>query len=289
MNEVVMLRDAEPRNILQTFIEKKTPAIMSYLSGGKWRVAKVIPTCLGANGFDVELMDPFCIGSPDVASVSPGKRDAALQKKRKAPRRKAHPVNIQVNQPVGVSLKYEYGRFIFETKVVGLEPSPQGTSGGKIVLAVPDRIEIVQRRSYYRVNVPKTLKVDVMLWHRCHADGERRVAPSRYWRGKLVDISAGGAQIAVDAVQSPDFKKGQFVGLRFTPMPYEMPLMFDARIRSILPTANGKGICLGVQIVGLEASLEGRDILRRLCDVVERYYQINQSGVKQMDCQQISS
>ena len=43
-----MLRGAEPREILQTIIEKKTPVVMSYLSRGKWYAAKVLLTGLGA-------------------------------------------------------------------------------------------------------------------------------------------------------------------------------------------------------------------------------------------------
>jgi len=273
MNEVAMLRGAEVRNSLQTIIGKKVPAIMSYLSKGKWHVAKVQPTNLGANRLAV--------------CVLPGK--------------KPHPINVQVYQPVGISLKYEYGKFIFETKVVALEPSLDATSGGTIMLAVPERIEIVQRRSYFRVDVPRSLRVSVLLWHRGknHIPGsvardpdEGRATseqPQNYRQGKLVDISAGGAQIVVDAGQRGDFKKGQFIGLRFTPMPYETPLMLNAQIRNILPTADEKSMCLGLQIVGLEASREGRGVLRRLCNVVERYYQINQSSAKQQDMQPIRS
>ena len=300
MSQVVMLRGAEPREILQTVIEEKVPAITSYLSKGKWHVAKVLLTDLGANRLNVQL----------------------------SPRKKPHPINIQLDQPVGVSLKYGYGKFIFETKVVGLEPSPDPAGGGTIILAVPDRIQIVQRRSYFRVDVPSSLKVNVLLWHRRYSTEEHksekealaelplsdadpdvtqngaassnakkasgtqartadnsRLPTSRYWQGKLVDISAGGGQIVVDAAQGPDFKKGQFIGMRFTPMPYETPLMFDAQIRNILPTADAKSICLGLQIVGLEASPEGRQVLQRLCNVVEQYYKINQSSAKQRDFQ----
>ena len=259
MNEVAMLRGTEPRKILQTVIEKEVSAIMSYLSRGKWHVAKVVLTELGANRLSARIL----------------------------PKEKAHPINIQAEQPVGISLKYGYGKFIFETKVLCLERSPDSTSGGTIVLAVPDRIEIVQRRSYFRVDVPRSLKVSVLLWPRGYKTDSSQVPPSRYWQGGLVDISAGGAQIAIDAVQKQDFKNGQFIGLRFTPMPYEMPLMLNAQIRNILPTVDGKSICLGLQIVGLEASPEGHQILQRLCNVVEQYYQINQSGAKQRDFQRI--
>ncbi len=74
-----------------------------------------------------------------------------------------------------------------------------------------------------------------------------------------------------------DFRKGQFLGVRFTPMPYEVPLMFNVQVRNVLPTADHTGLCLGLQIVGLEASEDGRQTLSRLTNVVERYHQINQS------------
>ena len=274
MNEVVMLRDAEPREILKAAIEEKVPAIMSYLSKNKWHVAKVLLTDLGAHRLSIEIW----------------------------PKERPHPINIHANQPVGVSLKYGYGKIVFDTTVLDLELSPgpnhQGQSG-MIVLAVPDRIEIVQRRSYFRVDVPKSLKVNVLLWHRglnrvpepalCDGDKQQENSDDSkdkrqdYYKGRLIDISAGGAQIAVDTAQKPDLRKGQFIGLTFTPAPYEKPLILDAQIRNILPTADDQNICLGIQIVGLEASSEGRQVLQRLCNVVEHYFQINQSGAKQQE------
>jgi hypothetical protein len=274
MNEVLMLREAEPREILKTAIEQKVPAIMSYLSKGKWHVAKVLLTNLGANRLSTEIW----------------------------PQERLYPINIQANQPVGVSLKYGYGKIVFDTTVTDLEP-PSGQNhhgqSGMIVLAVPERVEIVQRRSYFRVDVPKSLKVNVLMWHRglnripdiALYDRDKQQENSDdskdkrqdYYKGRLVDISAGGAQIAVDTAQKPDLRKGQFIGLTFTPMPYEKPLILDAQIRNILPTADDKNICLGIQIVGLEASPEGRQVLQRLCNVVENYFQINQSGAKQQE------
>lgn len=296
-NKVMVLRGNEPEKILRTAINKQIVAIMSYLSKGKWHVAKVLLT---------ELVDDR-IGIESAA-----------------PKKKLHPLNIQPEQPVGISFKYEYGKFVFDTTVAALEASsgPEADQGwgGKIVLAVPDRIEVVQRRSYFRVEVPQSLKVKVVLWHR----GNRRQAQKEildapddqipddqahnYCQGRLMDISAGGAQVIVpyqneqDSLAVPkrdsngnvsrsfcagdlDLRKGQFVGMRFTPMPYETPVMISAQIRTILPTSDGNGASLGLQIVGLEASPEGREVLARLIDIVENYYQINQSGARQQDIQ----
>ena len=288
MNQVVMLHGAECDGTLQAAIQKEVPAIMSYLSKDKWHVAKVLLTSLEDHRLRVITRTAVRRGPPR--------------------RTKPHPINIPINQPVGISFKYSYGKFVFDATVVGLEPSPEPANGGTIVLSAPSQIEMIQRRNYFRVNVPKSLKVNVVLWHRkrgsCIVDSgtnhESRITnhEHHYYQGKLVDISAGGAQVVVphqsDVDQSfldaarQDFKKGQFIGLRFTPMPYDTPLMCNAQIRSILPTADNKSMYLGLQIVGLEASPEGREVLSRLVGVVERYHQINQSSARQQDMQGVT-
>lgn len=279
--QLVMLEGADCQKVLQNVVERRVPAIMSYLSNGKWHVAKVILAGLEADRLHLE-----CASS----------------------RKTRRPLNIQVNQPVGISFKHGYGKFVFDSSVAGLAPSSDPSAGGTISLVVPHRVGVVQRRNYFRVTVPESLKVNVVLWHRSSRHQSRDMEPvsalrepGHYYQGRLIDISAGGAQVSVplqDSVEGPsasmpnagptaarseDFRKGQFIGLRFTPMPYETPIMFNAQIRNILPAADHQSAFLGLQIVGLEASPEGRQVLSRLVEVVERYYQINQSSAKQQD------
>jgi hypothetical protein len=275
MNDVMTPHGVKPEEVLRVAIDQRVPAIMSYLSKGKWHVAKILLTGLEGNRLRVESM---------------------IQKKT------LRPINIQVNQPVGVSFKYEHGKFIFDTTVQDLEPSHDQQAGrergGTMVLAAPDEIEVIQRRSYFRVNVPESLKVKVLLWHRSGKHQEEKqmqdAAESTHHccQGRLMDISAGGAQVVVpveDLSDGTTFRKGQFVGMRFTPMPYETPIVLCAQIRNTLPTADGAGSSLGMQIVGLEASCEGREVLTRLIGIVDQYYQINQQGQKQEDVQPVVS
>jgi len=266
MNEVMTPHGVDREKILKIAIDMKVPAIMSYLSRDKWHVAKVLLTNLDGDRLSVE------------STIS----------------RRQRPINIRADQPVGISFKHGYGKFVFDTTVKSLEPSTDPETrrerGGTIVLAFPDKIEVIQRRSYFRVNVPESLKVKVLLWHRSgkHGAAEPKHDTSSEMRdccqGRLMDISAGGVQVIVprqnDAGKA-DFKKGQFISMRFTPLPYETPLVLSAQIRNILPTADDQNASLGLQIIGLEASSEGREVLTRLTGIVERYYQINQSGVKQ--------
>src|SRR3972149_9200608 len=93
MNEVILPRQAEPRKLLQLVVEEEIPAIMSYLSRGKWHVAKILLKNLGANRLNVLVV----------------------------PNKEPHPLNIQIEQPVGVSLKYRYGKVVFDSTVVGFE------------------------------------------------------------------------------------------------------------------------------------------------------------------------
>jgi hypothetical protein len=260
MSEIVILQGQESRAVLDEVVGQQSPAIMSYLSKDKWHVAKVILKAMAEDRLYVEGCH---------ASGTP------------------HPINIRINQPVGVNFKHAYGKFVFDTIVVGLEPSADPQSGGRIVLSMPDRIGVVQRRSYFRVNIPESLKVNVVVWHRT-GSRETKEPAHNYFEGRLMDISAGGAQIILPVNSgkantapgsgTPDFHKGQFVGVRFTPLPFETPIVFNAQIRNILPTADHSALCLGLQIVGLEASDEGRQILARIASVVERYYDLNQAS-----------
>jgi hypothetical protein len=272
MNEAMTPRGVDREKILQIAIDSKVPAIMSYLSRDKWHVAKVLLTKLDGETLRVE------------STIS----------------RKQRPINIRVDQPVGISFKHGYGKFLFDTTVKSLEPStdPEANrqSGGTIVLALPDKIEVIQRRSYFRVDVPESLNVKVLIWHRT---GRRSQTDPKHdtasemndcCQGRLIDISAGGAQIIIpnqkDAGKA-SFKKGQFISMRFTPLPYETPLILSAQIRNVLPTADEQNVSLGLQIVGLEASSEGREVLTRLIGVVEKYFQLNRSSVKQQVMQPI--
>jgi c-di-GMP-binding flagellar brake protein YcgR len=261
MNNVVMLCGAEPRKVLQAVINKKVPVILSYSSRGKRHIAKVLMTKLGANILEVEIV----------------------------PREDPQPINIYPDQEVSIALKYGYGKFVFDSTVMDLKPSPNPQGNGILVITVPNRLELVQRRSYFRVTIPQSLQIGAKMWYGRAKDEDGNIKPEHCCQGTLIDLSAGGAQIAFNVSLSHNFRTGQLTVLEFTPMPYESPLMLDAQIRKAILTADKKHVCVGVQIVGLETSPEGRQTLQRLCNVVEQYYQMNRCGVKQQDFHTINA
>jgi anti-anti-sigma regulatory factor len=162
---------------------------------------------------------------------------------------------------------------IAATSEVVLKPSVEQLSAGTLELRSSDNSKPLQRRNYVRLNVPSPLHMDVLLWHGGRKDDYHRVLPGHCWRGRLVDISEGGGQVAIDAAEETSLGRGRLIGLEFTPKPGEAVLAFDAQVREILPTADGKNICLGLQFVGLEANPEGRQGLRRLCSSEGIYYE----------------
>jgi c-di-GMP-binding flagellar brake protein YcgR len=256
MREQEELRDSEVVSLLKKAAASQTCAMMTHMSRSKWHMTKV--TILSTTEASIQF---------EIAQ-----------------KEKHHPINIQIDQPVGISFKQDYCKYIFESVVVGFEPSVNARSGGIIVVAMPDRIDRIQRRNYYRVEVPQNLNVRVLFWHRGYNDESKAVPMEDYWQGRLVDVSAGGLQLCVDLEQKPNFREGQLVGVQFTPLPYEQPVQIEAQVRHIAPTADGTHLCLGMQIIGLEATIEGREMLRRMCDVVKAYFAMNQrAGVTQPD------
>lgn len=253
MNEMIMLHEFKARDILRTVFEKKIPVNMSYLSSGKWHLARLLLIDVRADSFDVKI----------------------------TPVKKGSSVDVKATQSVGISMKCGYGRgydrFVFDAMVLNVGTLPDSMSTPALTLAIPEDIDVMQRRSYLRVNVPESMKVQVEFWHRDYDGSNGWILPGicDNWRGELVDISAGGMRIVIDAQQKDHFEAGQLLGLRFTPMPDQTPLTFNAHIRNILPTADDENICIGVQMIGLEASPEGRLVLQRLCNIVDQYHQMD--------------
>jgi hypothetical protein len=252
MNQPETIRNEQVVEAMEAAVREQASAIMTHLSRGKWHMTKVAIKIAAGDKLYVEI----------------------------APREKPHPINIQIDQPVGMSLKLGYNKYIFDTIVLGFEPSIKSASGGTLILTMPERAEKLQRRSFFRVSVPKCFAVKVLFWHRGYKDGANEVPFENYWQARLLDVSAGGMQIAVESSLSENFKPGQLVGLQFTPMPYEKPILLEAQLRHAAPTSDGSELCMGLQIIGLEASVEGREVLAQLCGIVEQYHQINQCSIR---------
>lgn len=252
MNELIMMQGSRVRQILELLIEQRVPVMMTFMKGHDWQTVRVLFTYLENERFDLKI----------------------------TPKKKNDNIMFQSGQMVGMSFKYGFGsgydNFIFDTKIVSLSPASGSRLDGDISLALPEQIEMVQRRSYQRINVPEQLgKIDVLAWRHLFGQDNNQILARKDYHFELIDISASGIQIVIDAEKKPDFTPGQSVGVKFNALPNSSPIMFKALVKNVFPTADGKSICFGLQTVGLEVSPEGRLIIQRLCSVVEEYKQIN--------------
>jgi c-di-GMP-binding flagellar brake protein YcgR len=256
VNEIVMLNQISPPGILQEIMLENIPLFMSSFCSGRWQVNRVLVLDARADSFDIKV----------------------------SPRKKNQQVQLSVEQSVGISFQHEYGQgtFIFNTRVVALKSSTLEDNQNEIlVLSMPQQMELVQKQNFKRVQAPVSMDVQVALWHKNIPQGkvsDNGIQVLQGFRGKLIDISAGGLQVAVNRSQGPAFEKNQFVHLEFIPSANETPLKFNAYVRQIFPDAHQDYILLGFEMMGLEASAEGRMVLQRICSVVKEYRQINESA-----------
>jgi len=156
---------------------------------------------------------------------------------------------------------------ILEASDVVITPSPEQMSRGVLELHGSK-----ERRRYVRLRVPSWLRVDVLLWHGGRKDDYHKMLPGHSWLGRLIDISEGGMQAAFSTTEVATLGKGRLAGIEFRPYHAESALTFDAQIIEILPTADGKNICIGLQFIALEANPLGRQALERLCSTGGIYY-----------------
>jgi len=250
MDEVVMLLGQKPRELLEYVLERGIILDLCCTEQARWHTVKTRVIKLYPESFVVELTGES----------------------------RAHPIVPAADQLVGVSFRYrEAGgqdRFIFGTNVLGVKFGYDSISGQDITLALPEEIEVIRKKNYLRTSVPSSIQIEVQLWHRSTPMPQTGPAAAQVCHGftaRLVNLAADGMAVLVSTEQGPDFANGQYVGLRFTPGANETPLSFNAYVRDVLPAMDGRGVAVELQMVGLEASPEGRMVLRRLCNVVGLY------------------
>jgi anti-anti-sigma regulatory factor len=165
---------------------------------------------------------------------------------------------------------------IFHTADVSeivLTPSDEQAGTGTLEICSSNNIKPLERRKYFRLKIPWWLQVNVLVWHGGRYDDYHKLLPGHFWHGRIVDISKGGVQVAIEATEQTMLGKGPLMGMEFRPNPTEPLLTFDAQIKEIQPTADGKNICLGLQFIALEANPEGRQALQKLYNPEGTYYE----------------
>ena len=132
----------------------------------------------------------------------------------------------------------------------------------------------LQRRAYHRTAVPPETTLVASLWSggvaaRATAQG----SPLQVLMGDLADLSCGGGLIRLHQVTPPKWTEGETVGVELQLPDGRSPVSVDARYRGARHDEHGV-LCAAIQFVGLELTVDGRIVLQRLANSVQRLHRM---------------
>ena len=241
MVQTELLNGSEIKDVLTGACRDKALVIASFMSEGKWRILELKVTDFSNN----------CITFLAESACEP----------------------LPQEKPVGICIHLGFFKYLFDSTVQATE-----TRGRLeyLLLDFPDKVECIQRRMYHRQPVPAGIKVKVLFWHRGYLDDFKGSPKEIYWQGRLLNLSAGGAQFEIEIEQKEHFKVGQLLGIQFTPMSYQKPFLLESHAKYLKEQPDNAAFKIGVEFLGLEAGPEGRETLNRLLEIIAEYEKMNQ-------------
>lgn len=180
---------------------------------------------------------------------------------------------LRVGQQIVVSIGIGRSchRFVSSILAVGTPASADGQQVQALELAWPEAVEQTERRKSFRARIPSNQPVDVAVRVGGSLRRERSVIRISAYRGRLVDISVGGAMVLLSGQPEPgrEVAATMPVELRLTLEPNGPPLRLEAVIRRRADKPGGVTE-LGVEFSGLDRSDEGRKTRKYLAQAITR-------------------
>ena len=182
-----------------------------------------------------------------------------------SPHTNSAPMEPAQGQEIAATFKKGYNKCLFVTRIISqgrteLEP---GNFIPSVTLYMPEQVEKIQRRAYERTDVPKGEPIPVTFWSTSESDQK--------FHGQLLNLSAGGIGVSAAGDQVPRFIDDQQCQVQFVPLPGQEPILALARFRHVGDPDENDSARLGFQFIALEATEEGRNLLRRIGRVVTIY------------------
>ena len=147
----------------------------------------------------------------------------------------------------------------------------------------PESMTELQRRAYYRTLVPTGTSLLAAVWP--GGARARLASPDgapQLLAGSCVDLSCGGALVRLHDADPPAWREDQTLGVELHLPDGRPAILLDAYYRGTRNDADGHP-CVAVQFVGLELSPDGRGILRRLANCVQRFNAGTGGGATRQD------
>ena len=187
------------------------------------------------------------------------------------------PPELAPGEQIGVSFRRGHKKCLCSAHIELLTSFK--LSDGQAVAALqipwPEELQEIQRRVYYRAEVPAGRRIEVAVWDGGILDrnqAELRDAP--HHTGLLLDISGGGCRVSFEPSRDPQLQSGDTIGIRFQPDPRSEPIFLDAVFRHVEDNTRSN-LALGFQFVGLETTSQGRQMLQALSRVVSTFLRID--------------
>jgi c-di-GMP-binding flagellar brake protein YcgR len=176
---------------------------------------------------------------------------------------------------IALSFKLRHHKYVYVATVAGCEHHHLGEDDWMQVLGIcwPTKMQRIQRRAYYRAEVPEGYVVRAAVWLGGRGDEPAGGSGREVFTGRLSDLSAGGVKFLSEDSPPWPLENGTAVGLRLSFEAGTERLYLDGMIRHVI--CNEPGTQLGIQFVALEQSPEGRRSMRFISGKVSEYQRIN--------------
>ncbi|MBN1347616.1 MAG: PilZ domain-containing protein [Phycisphaerae bacterium] len=188
-------------------------------------------------------------------------------------------IDFTRGEQIGVAFRHHSRKCLFASTVIGKRQprqNPTRHTGSKaLLLSWPEQIEQLQRRVYYRVEVPEDCPIVVQFWrggvlpHMAIPPIDRPIVV-----GRVQDLSVGGMRVEIAQSDNPRLETDEMVGAEFAAEPGKQSIVLEACFRHIEPSGPKK-LSLGFQFIGLEVAAEGPSLLSRLAHAVSRLQRVN--------------
>lgn len=179
----------------------------------------------------------------------------------------APPPELAPGQCVGVSFRHKSRKILFATIVEakGKFVLDDKTSVSAVRYRWPDAMTELQRRAYMRTPVPERVGMAAVLRRIARPDEGQVPLCS----GSLLDLSCGGTLMRISNPDPPPVAENETLRIEIQLPDGRPPLQADVQYRGARFDSLGR-VCVALQFVGLEMSVDGRIALQRLASCVQR-------------------
>ncbi len=185
-------------------------------------------------------------------------------------------------QRVGIAFKQRHFKYVFSTDISAVREFYLD-AGRKITglrLAWPTDMHQLQRRIFNRVDVPDDCQIFAHFW-----EGGLEHEPTEPLReklihfGQLTDLSGGGFRIRLLSATDPGFQSGSAIGADLHIDGEPSVIKVDAQYRHV--DIDEFGITLGMKLLGLTETSEGRKKLSKINKLLRRFQRPRRRRLRQ--------